>query len=527
MNRSSRTLVFCSLIGIGLFSLLNALPSSVGTEGVETINKLRAEDWLRNQIGYVVGEKSTPSGERQGLSKNPPSPNHESGQPKAENRASESPTAGLKAAESVAPQTEHLEPKTATDPDLWNFGIGHSPLVPLSPLRPIFTEILLTSLAVEEEGAELVGMTVQMDLPELGLTGEAILTDIRSAPAIEPPVDHLDTRQVVTATFHHSSGDVIDLVVADSRSTLPGLPGRTCAAGEPQCRAVVPTAQSRNQGVNDWDNRSTEVAASREVLSGREDQQEAASDSPLSAFGSPLSPACEVGDSNHEPAESEETIGTTSNHPFWSVDRQEFVQAGSLEIGERLQTLSGDVKVVQQKLPRPGPQPVFNLEVHNEHVYFVGQDGVLVHNAGPNGLYSGTGAFGKDPGPDSGITTALEPRSRNSQVAAFEDGAPGIASDLATQKKVVPALRFVNPNPRGRNVVRFDGRIGNELIDRKLNVTTISKQLRDLRRMSEAVSQNPSVTAVIEVQSDSVRRAAIRALEKAGVSNIRVRIATQ
>ncbi|MFM8477653.1 MAG: polymorphic toxin-type HINT domain-containing protein, partial [Planctomycetaceae bacterium] len=212
-------------------------------------------------------------------------------------------------------------------------------------------------------------------------TGEAILTDIHPAPPIEPPVDHLDTRQVVTATFHHSSGEVIDLVVADSRPFLPGLPGRTFAAGEPQCRAVVPTAQPRNQGVNDWDNRSTEVAASREVLSGGEDQQEAASDSPLSAFGSPLSPAGEVGHSNHEPAESEETIGTTSNHPFWSVDRREFVQAGSLEIGERLQTLSGDVKVVQQKLPRPGPQPVFNLEVHYEHVYFVGEDGVLVHNS--------------------------------------------------------------------------------------------------------------------------------------------------
>ena len=39
-----------------------------------------------------------------------------------------------------------------------------------------------------------------------------------------------------------------------------------------------------------------------------------------------------------------EPIGTTSNHPFWSADRQEFVQAGSLEIGERLQTLSEDVK---------------------------------------------------------------------------------------------------------------------------------------------------------------------------------------
>ncbi len=71
------------------------------------------------------------------------------------------------------------------------------------------------------------------------------------------------------------------------------------------------------------------------------------------------------------------------------------MQAGSLEIGERLQTLSGDVKVVQQKLPRPGPQPVFNLEVHDEHVYFVGEDGVLVHNAksyrGPSIENSGQG----------------------------------------------------------------------------------------------------------------------------------------
>ena len=85
------------------------------------------------------------------------------------------------------------------------------------------------------------------------------------------------------------------------------------------------------------------------------------------------------------------------------MDRQEFVQAGSLEIGERLQTLSGDVKVVQQKLPRPGPQPVFNLEVHNEHVYFVGQDGVLVHNNGPG--YSGNlGPVGRNPSTPISVT---------------------------------------------------------------------------------------------------------------------------
>jgi len=74
-------------------------------------------------------------------------------------------------------------------------------------------------------------------------------------------------------------------------------------------------------------------------------------------------------------------IGTTSNHPFWSVDRQEYVQAGHLEIGERLQTLHGDTKTVASNLPRPGPKTdVYNLEVHAEHTYFVGEDGVLVHN---------------------------------------------------------------------------------------------------------------------------------------------------
>lgn len=41
----------------------------------------------------------------------------------------------------------------------------------------------------------------------------------------------------------------------------------------------------------------------------------------------------------------------------------------------------GDIHRVQQKLPRPGPEPVDNLEVHAEHAYYVGTSGVLAHNA--------------------------------------------------------------------------------------------------------------------------------------------------
>jgi hypothetical protein len=73
-------------------------------------------------------------------------------------------------------------------------------------------------------------------------------------------------------------------------------------------------------------------------------------------------------------------IGTTDNHPFWSVTRQEFIEAGKLQQGEKLQLYNGQTAKVIQILPRPGPERVHNLEVMNEHVYRVSEQGVLVHN---------------------------------------------------------------------------------------------------------------------------------------------------
>jgi hypothetical protein len=73
-------------------------------------------------------------------------------------------------------------------------------------------------------------------------------------------------------------------------------------------------------------------------------------------------------------------IGSTDNHPFWSVTRNEFVEAGKLQPGEELHLYSGQTAKVIQILPRPGPEQVHNLEVLNEHVYRVTHEGVLVHN---------------------------------------------------------------------------------------------------------------------------------------------------
>lgn len=61
-------------------------------------------------------------------------------------------------------------------------------------------------MAAQEAGVELIGMTVQIDLPKLGLTGEAIVTDIQACPNIEAKAGSGHDRRVVTATFHHSSG---------------------------------------------------------------------------------------------------------------------------------------------------------------------------------------------------------------------------------------------------------------------------------------------------------------------------------
>ena len=76
-----------------------------------------------------------------------------------------------------------------------------------------------------------------------------------------------------------------------------------------------------------------------------------------------------------------EPIGVTENHRFWSEDRREFVAIGRMATGERLRTIHGETKRIVGRFPRPGPRTVHNLEVYGRHVYHVGHQGILTHNA--------------------------------------------------------------------------------------------------------------------------------------------------
>jgi len=74
-------------------------------------------------------------------------------------------------------------------------------------------------------------------------------------------------------------------------------------------------------------------------------------------------------------------LGVTANHPLFSADRDDWVPAGEVEIGERLQTTNGTATLTG-KSQRPGRHKVYNLEVHRSHSYYVSQFGILAHNTG-------------------------------------------------------------------------------------------------------------------------------------------------
>jgi hypothetical protein len=79
----------------------------------------------------------------------------------------------------------------------------------------------------------------------------------------------------------------------------------------------------------------------------------------------------------------ERPIGVTGRHPFWSVDSSDWVPVSDLRIGERLRGLNGTPRVESLTL-REEPEPIYNIEVNGDHVYRVGEQGLLVHNqSGP------------------------------------------------------------------------------------------------------------------------------------------------
>lgn len=74
----------------------------------------------------------------------------------------------------------------------------------------------------------------------------------------------------------------------------------------------------------------------------------------------------------------QQVFQTSEEHPFYSLEWG-WVEAGSLEPGEHVETVLGEALV--ESVTSTGTRTtVYNMEVESLHDYFVGDDGVLVHN---------------------------------------------------------------------------------------------------------------------------------------------------
>ena len=175
--------------------------------------------------------------------------------------------------------------------------------------------------------------TVWLDVEELGLHGLATVKEIAPCPPIDP-----GPGRVITGTIRHASAEILDLRVKV----------------EPTLSAELPVSAKPKK-----------TGALRAAALG------------LLALAAPLTTqaVAEV-----QPSDAPALIQTTGAHPFWSETRQAWVPARELRAGEALRTQSGAAATVASLARQPGSQPVFNLEVETEHVYFVGEAGVLVHN---------------------------------------------------------------------------------------------------------------------------------------------------
>ena len=73
------------------------------------------------------------------------------------------------------------------------------------------------------------------------------------------------------------------------------------------------------------------------------------------------------------------TVITTKDHPFWSEDQQDFVNAGHLRKGERLRTRQG-LRTVTALDWAWGNHQVHDIEVDTDHVFYASSAELLVHN---------------------------------------------------------------------------------------------------------------------------------------------------
>jgi hypothetical protein len=142
---------------------------------------------------------------------------------------------------------------------------------------------------------------------------------------------------------------------------------------------------------------------------------------------------------------SGEVIETTALHPFWSEDRGAWVQVQDLVEGEHVGGFSEPLTIIALEA-QAAAELVHNIEVENDHTYFVGDSGALVHNT------CGDEFVTLFHGSSSNRASKIVKRG-------FRENATFFAEDLSTAahfaKYDAGALRQVGMAPKSFTVIEF------------------------------------------------------------------------
>ncbi len=88
-------------------------------------------------------------------------------------------------------------------------------------------------------------------------------------------------------------------------------------------------------------------------------------------------------------------VSGTPEHPFWCVNRHQWVPIAELAVGDRLDGTGGNVVVVGREVDFAKVE-VFNFAVEQAHSYRVSELGVLVHNNGGENCWTAAGRRAHD-----------------------------------------------------------------------------------------------------------------------------------
>ena len=150
-------------------------------------------------------------------------------------------------------------------------------------------------------------------------------------------------------------------------------------------------------------------------------------------------------------SESTGAVQSTATHPFYSMDRQSWVQAQALAVGEDLRTGEGTLYLASAT-PLDGLRQVFNLEVDTQHTYLVSRDHLLVHNQCWENW--GPGTFGT---PEANLDKHFVRHGREVGASTVESYAKKADLFRAAVKKDPGAFRKSRVHGYTENVFRYRG----------------------------------------------------------------------